>query len=254
MFARRVFHNVFVEHQVICGLQQGIEANIDFGLTGSAHFMMLGLNRYAEVFQKQSHFAADILQRIIWRDREVALFDAHAVSEVCSAVTPGVPGCLIRIDLSILKVAGIGNAGATQVFLGFFRDIAWVAAVRFLTACRAWMGDITHQAQSRYGGEWVHDSRVWIGNDQHIALIDCLEPTNAGTVKSLSFDKGLFLKFAHWDAEMLPGAWHINELEVYHACAALSGKLQYLFRGHILSSPSHPIPAPLLEYFVVFAM
>src|SRR5690242_3822605 len=42
MFTRCVLHNILIEEHVIRSLDQRVKADIDFGLSGCANFMMLG--------------------------------------------------------------------------------------------------------------------------------------------------------------------------------------------------------------------
>src|SRR5207245_7583316 len=58
-----------------------------------------------------------------------------------------------------------------------------------------------------------------------------------GAVERYSFNKSAFFKFMDRHTKMLPCSWHIHKFQVHHLCAALFGKLQYLFGCHALNSP-----------------
>src|SRR5260221_6548108 len=77
-----VFHHIFVEHEVIGGLQKGIEADIDLGFARGAHFVMLCLRLHPQTLEEERYFTAQILERIIWRDRGVILLSTHSMSQV----------------------------------------------------------------------------------------------------------------------------------------------------------------------------
>ncbi|GHO67935.1 hypothetical protein KSC_068270 [Ktedonobacter sp. SOSP1-52] len=78
------------------------------------------------------------------------------------------------------------------------------------------MGDIADQAERGDSGEGVHESSGGVGNDYHIALIDCLEASNAGAVEEEALFKNRFCKRTERNAEMLPGSWKIGEFQIDH--------------------------------------
>src|SRR5712691_1762047 len=257
MLAGCILHDIFVEHHIICGLQQRIKTDIDLRLPWTANFMMLRLDQHAQFFEEERHLTANVLERIVGGDREVALFYAHAVAQVGRAVTPAIPVSLVRIYLGILgvftgfvahviedekfgfraKVAGVSDSAGAQISLCLVCNIAWIAAIALLASSRARMGYVTDQAQRRDSSERVHHSGSGIGDNQHIAFVDGLEATYTGAVKGFPFDKGFFFEFAHRHTKMLPCARQIYKFEVHHFCAMLCGKLQYIFRHHVLCSP-----------------
>src|ERR1700756_701700 len=99
------------------------------------------------------------------------------------------------------------------------------------------MSYVADQAQRWNSGERVHNSTIWIGDNQHITFVDSLETTDTGAIKCFPFHECFLFKFAHGNAEMLPGPGQIYKFEVYHSSAVLFSELQYLFGGHAFYSP-----------------
>src|SRR5258706_98407 len=104
IFARGVLHYIFVKHDVISGLEQGIEPDIDLGLSRAANFMVLGLNQYAIIFEQQCHLAADILECIVGGNGEVSFLYAHTMTKVSTAIARAVPLRFVGVNLRILDV------------------------------------------------------------------------------------------------------------------------------------------------------
>ena len=100
---------------------------------------------------------AQVLQRVVRRDREVALFRAHAMAEVGGAIATGVPVPLVAVhdrpllvlrgaELDVVedeelglwaKVGGIGDAALLEMRLSLARDIARIARIRRARARQA---------------------------------------------------------------------------------------------------------------------
>ena len=99
------------------------------------------------------------------------------------------------------------------------------------------MSDVADQAECWSSGKRIHNSGIRIGDDQHIARVNCLKSAYAGAVERYSLNKSAFFKFTDRHTKMLPCSWHIHKFQVHHLCAALFGKLQYLFGCHALNSP-----------------
>src|SRR5215467_11130941 len=159
--------------------------------------------------------------------------------------------CLLRIDFRVLyvvagviayvvknekfglgtEVAGICNPTREQIGFGFLRNVTWVARIGSLAPCGTGMSNVADKAQRRSGSERIHDCGRRIGDDQHVAFVNCLEATNARAIERHSFDKRFFFQFMQRDAKMLPGAWYVDEFKVHHLCAMFFRELQYLFWG-----------------------
>ncbi len=104
MLASCVLRDVFVKHDVVCGPEQRIETDIDLRLSSGANLMMLGLDRYAQLFEQQCHLATNVLKCVIGCDREVAFLHAHAVTKIGGAITRAVPMRFIRVDFRVLDI------------------------------------------------------------------------------------------------------------------------------------------------------
>src|SRR2546426_2407266 len=108
MLASRILYDVFIEHHVVCGLEQRIVTDIDLCLSWSTDFMVLCFDQYAEFFERHGHLTTNVLECVIGGNREVPFLHTHAVTEVGSAVAiaRAVPMCFVRVNFSILNIFG----------------------------------------------------------------------------------------------------------------------------------------------------
>ncbi len=140
---------VFVILHVVGHAFEGSESNVDLGLTGSRDLVMLALDRYACFLQLQTHFVANVLQRVHWRHRKVTFFRSNLVTEIWKFFAAAVPMSLTAIDDIRRRVPGIrkshivenkkfrfrseerrvGDAGRFQICFCFFGHAARVAIV-----------------------------------------------------------------------------------------------------------------------------
>ena len=60
--------------------------------------MMLPFHAYAQLFEHQTHFGANVLLSVHGCDREVAFFVANFVAQVRHLVATGIPNGLFGID------------------------------------------------------------------------------------------------------------------------------------------------------------
>jgi hypothetical protein len=77
---RDTLHHIFVDHHIVGHARECGEAHVDLALTAGRHFMMVGLNRNAELLEQQHHFGARILERIRGRYREISRLGAQLVT------------------------------------------------------------------------------------------------------------------------------------------------------------------------------
>ena len=194
--------------------------------------MVLALDRDAGFLKLEAHFAADILQRIQGGDREIAFFRPDFVAEVWKFFPPAVPmslGTVDRVGATVPGVIethvvedekfrlrpeerGVGNAGALQIRLRFFRDPARIAVVRL---ARDRLDDCADEAERRLGVENIDPGRRRIGDDEHVGGVDHLPTADARTVKAETFGKNVLVVLGEGGGEMLPGTGQIGELEIH---------------------------------------
>src|SRR6266699_6518612 len=86
-----ISQDVFVVLHVVAHALERRVTNVDLCLAGSCHFVMLALNRHAGFLELQTHFVADVLQRVHWRDRKVPFLRSNLVTEVWKFLAPAVP-------------------------------------------------------------------------------------------------------------------------------------------------------------------
>ena len=245
MLAGHVLEHVFVEHHVVGGLDQRVEAEVDLRLARSGHFMVLALDLDAQLLHRQAHLGADVLLRVQGRDGEIAFFVADFVAQVGHLLPPGVPDGLFGID-GIKRAVGFGvelhvvkdeefgfrtedravsDAGGQEVFFGPLGDAARIAGVGFLGAG---LGDGAGQREGGGGHEGVDEGGGRIGHGQHVAGFDRFPAADRRAVEAQAIAEGVFGQFADRQGEVLPGAEGIDELHVHHLRALLSGQLQHL--------------------------
>ena len=142
---------------------------------------MLAFDRDAGFLEFEAHLVADILQGVGRRDREVAFLRADLVAEVWEFFPRAVPMSLAlstEMEELIPGVAethfvedekfrfrseerGVGDAGALQIRLRFFRHAARIAIVRL---ARDRLDDRANETECRLGVEDV-DPRASTGRE-----------------------------------------------------------------------------------------
>ena len=93
-----VANDVLVILHAVAHQFQRREPDVDFGLTGRGHFVMLTLDRDAGSLQFEAHFVSDVLQRIHWRNREIAFLWPNFVAEVRNFLAARVPMTFCAVD------------------------------------------------------------------------------------------------------------------------------------------------------------
>ena len=97
---------VLVAKHLVGGLDERAVADVDLGLARAADLVVLDLDVDAGRLEREDHLAAQVLERVHRRDREVALLGARPVGEVRGAVARRVPDALVGVDLVHRLVAG----------------------------------------------------------------------------------------------------------------------------------------------------
>src|SRR5262249_7779515 len=117
---------------------------------------------------------------------------------------------------------GIGQAGALEEFLGFLGDAARVAVVGFLGAG---LGDGAGQRERGHGAGGVDESRGGVGHGQHVGGLDGFPAADGGTVEAEAVGERVLGQFGGGNAEVLPGAEGVDELDVDHFGALVFGQV-----------------------------
>ena len=84
--SRDVLAHVFVDHDVVCHTRERSETHVDLVLSRGRHLMVMHFDLDAGLHQRQYDLRADVLQRVVRRNREVALLVARLVTQIASAV------------------------------------------------------------------------------------------------------------------------------------------------------------------------
>ena len=93
-----ISQDVFVVLHVVAHALERRVTNVDLCLASSSDFVMLALNRHAGFLELQTHFVADVLQRVHRRDRKVPFLRSNLVTEVWKFFAPAIPMSLGAID------------------------------------------------------------------------------------------------------------------------------------------------------------
>ena len=148
---RDVANDVFVILHRVAHHFQRRETDIDLGLAGSGHFVVLFIDWDACFLELKRHFVADILQRIHRRNREITFLRPNLVTDIRKFFARAVPMAFDTVHEMERRIARVteahvvedkklrfrpeecrvGDAGALQISFCFFGDTARVAIVRF---------------------------------------------------------------------------------------------------------------------------
>ncbi len=150
---RDVADDVLVEHQVVGGPQERAVPDVDLGLPGGPHLVMLHLDGDTRAEQRPHHLRAQIGEMVGRGYREVATLEPGLVAEIPALFLAGsVPGCLDGVDgvhgtvrvvvvtnvvedveLGLrAEVGGVRETRPAQVGFGLFRRVARIAGVFLL--------------------------------------------------------------------------------------------------------------------------
>ena len=212
-------------------LHERVESNVDFGLAGGRHFVMVLFDLHAALLHLQDHFRADVLLRVGRRHGKVAFLGADFSAQV-DAFLAHVPHAFFGVDEVVpavirLVVAGlieneelgfrppeglIADLRALQVLLGFLRDVPRIAIIG-LTGDR--IHHVADQAQGRHGAKGIHAGSRRIRHHEHVAVIDRLPSADGGSVEPRSVLEQRFRQLVDGNAEMLPRADQVHKLQVH---------------------------------------
>ncbi len=91
VFAGDVLYDVLVPEDIVRHLRQACESHVDLVLAGGGYLMVVHLDWDSHFLHLDDHFAANVLERVVRWDREVAFLVTRLVAEVGLSVAAGVP-------------------------------------------------------------------------------------------------------------------------------------------------------------------
>ena len=94
--------------------EQRVEAHVDLGLAGRAHFMVLHFDLDAHVLQGEDHLRAQVLEMVHGRDGEIPLLVPGLEAEVGLLVLARVPDTFYRVDEVIALVGVLVEADVVE--------------------------------------------------------------------------------------------------------------------------------------------
>ena len=187
---RDVLDDVLVDHHLVGHPRERPEAHVDLALAAGRDLVMVELARDPERLERHHHLAAQIVQRVRRRRREIALLRPDRVAETRRSRVPVPFG---RVDLVVrvvhgqvvgdrvedeelafgTEIRGVGEAGRLQVILGALREPARVLAVGRERHRVDHLAEQRHRRQRRVG---IEDRGVGLWYEEHVALGDPLPP------------------------------------------------------------------------------
>ena len=228
-----VLHEVLVHHELVGHAGERGEPHVDLRLACRPHLVVVDFHLDARRNHRQHDLGAQVLQPVGRRHREVALLVARPVAQVGRAVRAGVPDAFFRIDVVVAFVRVLvephgvedvelrlgpvvrrgGDARLHQVLLRLLRHIARVPRIP-LEGHRIY--DVARQREGRHVQAGIHERRIGIRHQQHVALVDRLKAPDGRAVEAEAFGEQLLRQLLQRDREMLPGAGKVGEPDVHH--------------------------------------
>src|SRR5262249_30628669 len=127
------------------------------------------------------------------------------------------------------EVGGVSDAGALQVFLGKFGDLARIAVVDF--ACDG-VFDVAGDVEGGNIEEGIHVGRVRIGDQQHVRFVDGLEAANGGAVEGQAVGKNVFIEKGGRNGKVLHLTGQVGKADIYDLRLFLYRKVNHVFGRH----------------------
>src|SRR5262245_19270131 len=103
---RDMLDDVLVHHHLVSRSHQRVEPDVDFGLPGGRHFMVVLLDGDSHLFHLENHFTADVLLRVRRWNWEVAFLMADLAAEIDAFLTH-VPDAFVGIDVVVPAMTGL---------------------------------------------------------------------------------------------------------------------------------------------------
>ena len=181
--------------------EQRVLAYADLGLAGRRHLVVVDEGVDAAVVHGRDDLGAEVGRVVERRQRRVALLAGDLVPEVRGVAGTAVPVRLGRVDLVVGRLRGllvadvveeeelelraderlVGDPGGLHVLLGLDGDVARVTRV---AVARDGVDDVADQREGGLGRDRVDDGALDVGHEQHVGLVDLLEPAQARSRRS----------------------------------------------------------------------
>ncbi len=229
---RDVVDDVLHLLQPVGALHQRRELRADFVLALARDFVVMHFNRDADLFEQQTHFRTDVLERVDRSDREVAALRARTVAGVAAfEVHRRRPRCFFRTDLDErtrlvrapldrveneefrfrTEEGRVAEARALQVR---FSALGQRARVAFIALAVSRFDDVAGQDEGRLFIERVDEGGVRVRDQQHVRCFDALPAGNRRTVKRMAAFELVFIECRHRHRNVLLFAARVGETEV----------------------------------------
>ena len=227
-----VMNNVFQHLHFVSFLNQSVELNTDFVLSGVRHFVVMNFNVQTNGFQCVTHGSTDVVVAVYWWNREVTAFNAWTVTQVAAFHNRfGVPCSFGRVDFA--EAAGHVRAPANIVkheeFWFWTKECSVTQTsglqVLFSTQCyRAWVAvvalhsgrldDVATQYQSGVFGEWIQEAGAVIRTQDHVGFVNAFPASNRRTVEHLSGFEEVFVYITRRNSNVLLFTLEIGKAQI----------------------------------------
>ena len=210
----------------------------------------MALGADAERLEHQHHLPAQVAQGVVRRRREVALLRAVLVAErgqpsprrwkpwPRSSALLGVDLVERRVRLLVeddvvehvelglgAEVGDVGHAARAQMLLGLDRHVARVARVGL---ARDRVEHHAHERDRRRLVERVEDRGRRVGHQQHVRLVDLLEPADRRAVEADPLAERVLVERRERHPHVLPGSRQVGELQVHQPRAVALGQVEHV--------------------------
>ena len=234
-------HHVLRQHHRVRLIAQGAVLEVDLALARRGDLVVVDLHAHAQVHQRGDDLGADVLLGVDRRRGEIAALVLRTVGQVrrvfavpCAedaGVAARVPDALVRLDevmraMGVLverhavedeelelgaPEAGVGDPRRLQELLGLGGDVARVAAV---AVAGDRVSDVGGDAERLFLEEGLHVHRGGVGEEEHVALVDVLEPPDARPVEAEPVLERAHVELLVGQREVLERAQQVGELDV----------------------------------------
>src|SRR5579885_1651762 len=120
------------------------------------------------------------------------------------------------------EVSCIANAGIGEVGLSL---LCHVTRILLIVLLRDGIHNVANHHQCRRICKRIEHEPAWIGDQKHIAFMDCCPATDAGAIHAKPILKGFLLELVNRKGNVVPNTGQVSEPDIYNLHVILGGKL-----------------------------
>ena len=230
-----VLNDVLEQLHIVCGVEKGIEAVVDFHLATVTNLVVGALQRESNTAQVAAHLVAEILVVVVRSNREISTLETGLVATVGSTVEveffAAVPPGFFRVNLVetgvhlggvadaiedvefrlSTEVARVGNTGGNEVFFRFARNVTGVTAVGF---AGAGVVDEEFHVEGLGLTEGVEAGAGQVGEERHVGFVNGGEAADGRAVKSEALFHSVHGEISSVNGEVLFHTRQVGEANI----------------------------------------